>query len=331
MSDIQISTIAGQPVGILPGQAVSSFAVKLPPLSAGKLAKALPHIMADYLADERGETVFCLADKADDGTSVVLACEASLLRQALAAANEKKANLSALWPDYMQLTIPESGIAVLRDGTDVLARRADGTGFRLPQALAEAALSKESVNDAVTAAFPNENAGFATGRFGPNLPLGKFLKAARRTLILAGLAGFAWASNLGLQGWQNDRQGQALQEQAVTLYKEQFPEARRIVNVEAQLRGKLGASGTAQGFSGMMTLMQGVMAAQDAARLEELSYVAQPTPSLKLVVATPGFSKLESLRAALTAAGFRLNGGSSKQINGVIRNEMTLTMGGRSK
>jgi len=213
----------------------------------------------------------------------------------------------------------------------VLARRADGTGFRLPHALAEAALSKESVNDAVTAAFPNENAGFATGRFGPNLPLGKFLKAARRTLILAGLAGFAWASNLGLQGWQNDRQGQALQEQAVTLYKEQFPEARRIVNVEAQLRGKLGASGTAQGFSGMMTLMQGVMAAQDAARLEELSYVAQPTPSLKLVVATPGFSKLESLRAALTAAGFRLNGGSSKQINGVIRNEMTLTMGGRSK
>ena len=331
MSDIRISTVSGQPVGILPGQAVSSFAVKLPPLSAGKLAKALPHIMADYLADERTETVFCLADRTQDGMSVILACEASLLRQAISEANAKKANLNAMWPDYMQLTPPENGVAILREGSDVLARRADGTGFRLPQALADAALSRETVNDAVAAGFPNENAGFATGRFGPNLPLGKLLRAARRTLILTGLAGFAWAGNLALQGWQNDRQSQALQDQAVVLYKQQFPEARRIVNVEAQLRGKLGTTGAAEGFSGMMNLMQGVMSAQQAARLEELSYVAQPVPSLNLIVATPGFSELENLRAAFTAAGFRLNGGSSEQINGVIRNEMTLTLGRRNQ
>ena len=81
----------------------------------------------------------------------------------------------------------------------------------------------------------------------------------------------------------------------------------------------------------MMNLMHGVMSAQQAARLEELSYVVQPVPSLNLIVATPGFSELESLRAAFTAAGFSLNGGSSEQINGVIRNEMTLTLGRRTQ
>ena len=51
--------------------------------------------------------------------------------------------------------------------------------------------------------------------------------------------------------------------------------------------------------------MQGVMSAQQAARLEELSYVAQPVPSLNLIVATPGFSELEKPARGIHGCGLR--------------------------
>ena len=62
--------------------------------------------------------------------SVILACEASLLRQALLEA--KKANLNAMWPDYMQLTPPENGVAILREGSMCwrVGQTAQGSDYR---------------------------------------------------------------------------------------------------------------------------------------------------------------------------------------------------------
>ncbi len=311
-------------IGVLPGQVVSSFAVKLPPLSAAKLAKALPHIMADYLADERADTVFCIAPTPTPETDLVLACDIKVLRQTIETATRDKKDMTALWPDYMRIAVPETGIAVLQDGDKVLARRADGTGFCLPKALADAALADETPSEAVTQGFPENHAGFAVGRFGPNLPLGKIMRKAKRTLLLLAAAALTWSSALALQGWQNERQRFALEDRAVVLYKERFPEARRIVNVEAQLRGKIGTDGTAQGFSGLFGRVQNILAQQATTRLEEVGFAAQPSPSLKLTVATPGFSELEQLRRQLTEAGFRIDSGSSEQTNGLIINEMTL-------
>lgn len=318
-------------IGILPGQAVSSFAVKLPPLSAAKLAKALPHIMADYLADERADTVFCLAPAPTPETGLVLACDINVLRQTIEDAARAKKDMTALWPDYMQIAVPESGVAVMRDGDKVLARRADGTGFCLPAALADAALADETQSGAVTQGFPANHAGFAVGRFGPNLPLGKIMRHTKRTLLLSTVAALAWSGALALQGWQNERQRFALEDRAVALYKERFPKARRIVNVEAQLRGKLGTDATAQGFSGLFGRVQDILAQQATTRLEEVSFTAQPSPSLKLSVATPGFSELEQLRRQLTEAGFRIDSGSSEQANGLIVNEMTLVPRGGTR
>ena len=326
---MSVSQTSENSIGILPGRAVSSFAITLPPLATSKLNKALPHIMADYLADDRGETSFCIVDTAQDGKALVLACDTDILCTTLNDANEDKRNLTAIWPDYMRLAIPESGAAIRTDGTDILARRADGTGFRLPRALADIALENETTCDAVETEFPTHLAGFATGRFGPNLPLAQIVKKARTSLALTALAGLMWSASLAFQGWQNDSRRFALEDQAIAQYKEQFPKARRVVNVEAQLRGKLGTSAGARGFSGIMASIQNVLTAQGTARLEELSYAALPNPSLKLVIATPGFSELEQLRSKLKAAGFRLSGGSSEQVNGFIRNEITLTPIGR--
>lgn len=328
MSASPATETADQRIGILPGQTVSSFAVPLPPLPTGKLARALPHIMADYLADERADTAFCVLEQNAQGASLVLACDTAILRETITRAAENKTNLTALWPDYMRLAVPESGVAVLQDGDDIMARRADGTGFRLPKTMADKVLSDETTCDGQEAGFPPDNAGFAIGRFGPNLPIGALVKKSRRSLALLLATAVAWSGSLLFQAQRNENQRDALEAEAVALYQARFPEARRIVNVEAQLRSKLGQSGNRQGFTGMFAGVRQIISAQTGARLEGFSYTAKPSPAFKMVVATPGFSELEQLRAGLSEAGFQLNGGSSEQIDGLILTEMTLSQGG---
>lgn len=314
---------------IVSGAQVSSFRIALPPLSAAKLQKALPHIMADYMAEDTKDTAFCLADDIaapHDEHHIVLACAHSVLREVIEASSGK--NLSALWPDYMRLQVPESGVAVLSDGGDVLARRADGTGFRLPKLLADAALADETVSPAQLIDLPAAP-GFATGRFGPNLPLGDMLKKARRTLALMVAIGFLGSAALAAQACQNERQSDALEARAKDLYRAQFPTAQRVVNVEAQLRGKLGGARQASGFTASFGRLQSALTAVPNVRLETMRYSDQPRPTLQVTLVTPDFSTLELARRALSQADFALAEGTSEQANGLIVNELTLTAGRR--
>ena len=315
---------------IVSGAQVSSFRIALPPLSAAKLQKALPHIMADYMAEDTKDIAFCLADDIaapHDEHHIVLACAHSVLREVIEASSGK--NLSALWPDYMRLQVPESGVAVLSDGGDVLARRADGTGFRLPKLLADAALADETVSPAQLIDLPAAAPGFATGRFGPNLPLVDMVKKARRTLALIVAIGLLGSAALAAQAWQNERQSDALEARAKDLYRAQFPTAQRVVNVEAQLRGKLGGARQGSGFTASFGRLQSALTAVPNVRLETMRYSEQPRPTLQVTLVTPDFSTLELARRALSQAGFALAEGTSEQANGLIINELTLTAGRR--
>lgn len=331
MNNIRIEQSANGALGVLSGQKVSSFALKLPNLPTNKLLKALPHLMADSLAVDSEKTVFCLSGKNADGLTIVLACEVNAIEDLLAEAKERKVELTSIWPDYMEITPPASGTAIVNNNGVILARRADGTGFSLPAPLADIALSDEKTTEAVRVSFPNETPGFAYGRFSPNLQLGKTLKRYRRALFLMILASLLWLSSVGLEGLQNVRKRSALENASVELYRQQFPDAKRIVNVEAQLKGKLGSSMNASGFFGLMERFQLEMERQTTARMEEFNYVEEPVPSLKLIIVTPGFAELEKFRLALSQSGFQVSVGRSEQVNELIRNEITLTFSGKNR
>lgn len=317
-----------QALGLLSGRHVSSFCLTLPALPPSKLERALPHIMSDYLAADSGEMVFCHMPR-DDGKHVVFACAREALDTLMNDARERQLELLGIWPDYMTLATPESGIAIMEEGDDVLARRADGSGFRLPKNIAASLLTENETHEASAAALPTQETGFAKGRYGAQLPLAALLHNWRRPLLLTGLALFAWLGAGLLDAVNSERQRDAMEAQAEARFMKLFPETRRIVNLESQLRNELGMSGSAS-FSGQVNRLMATLAELPNMRLEGIEFDAERAQGMEITLSTTDFSALEAGRLRLVQAGFRVAEGKSEQADDLVIGRFNLALSRRS-
>ncbi|MGI9438336.1 MAG: type II secretion system protein GspL [Parvibaculales bacterium] len=316
-----------QACGLLSGQLVASFCVKLPALPPSKLDRALPHIMSDYLTSDAGDLVFCHMPTTDD-KHIVFACARHALDALIDEARDNDLELQAIWPDYMTLAQPENGIAIAEEGDDIIARRADGSGFRLPKALAAPMLTNTDTHSATPDALPPTTPGFATGRYGTQLPLADMMRRWRRPLVLAAAALIVWLGAGLNAAMDNQRQRDAMEAQAETRFMTLFPETRRIVNLESQLRTKLGMSGGAS-FGGQVTRLLSTLAALPNIRLEEMAFDAAQSSALEITLSTTDFSALETARLRLVQAGFGVTEGKSEQSDDVVIGRFNLSPSNR--
>ncbi|CAI8211706.1 MAG: Type II secretion system protein L [Alphaproteobacteria bacterium] len=305
-----------QALGLLPGRHVSSFCLTLPALPPSKLERALPHIMSDYLTADSSDMVFCHSP-AQDGQHIVFACSRDTLDDLMDEARARNLELLGIWPDYMTVGKPSDGIAVLEDGNDILARRADGSGFRLPKHLAASLLNDSKTHPGRADALPTQEAGFAIGRYGAQLPLGALVQNWRRPLILMAAALLVWLGAGLLDAFNSERHRANMEAQAEARFMKLFPDTRRFVNLEAQLRNKLGMSGSAS-FSGQTTRLMATLAALPNMRLEEIEFDAERAQGLEVTVSTTDFSALEAGRLRLMQAGFRVTEGTSEQDENLV-------------
>ncbi len=311
-----------QACGLLDGQAVSSFRLRLPKLSDAKLQRALPHIMSDYLTDN-DDISFCHMPLAENDDSLVFACAKQRLDELMRAAQAEKLELQAIWPDYMQVPQPDKGIAIIERDGDILARRADGTGFRLPKALAEAAIGDSETITARADSLPVAP-GFATGRFGTQLPIGEILATFKRPLTLAAAAIAIWLAATVYGGFSDRQKAVELAQSGEDMFRKKFPEVRRVVNVEAQLRNRLGG-GTGASFTGHSSQLMAVLQSLPNARLEAIEFTGGRNQSMEITLSARNFSVLESSRQKLAMAGFRVEEGKSEQNNQLVIGRFTLT------
>lgn len=313
-----------QVCGLLNGQAVSSFRLRLPNLSDAKLQRALPHIMSDYLSD-CGDISFCHMSLGDDH-SLVLACKKSLLDDIMRQAQAEKLEVRAIWPDYMELPQPDEGLVICEQDGDVLARRADGTGFRLPKQLADAAIGELKTVTVERATLPDAP-GFATGRFGTQLPIGEWFTAIKRPLLMGATAVAVWLFATLYGGIAAHQKSTELAERGEDLFRKKFPEVRRVVNVEAQLRNQLGNVGGASFSAYGAQLLTALQALPDA-RLETIEFIGGRTQSLDITLTARNFSVLENARQKLAASGFRVEEGKSEQSAKLVTARFTLIPAG---
>lgn len=315
--------------GLLDGKNVSSFRLRLPKLSDAKLQRALPHIMSDYLSEDAQNVSLCAVPLADSEDSLVLACRRSELEHILRAAKTDNHELNAIWPDYMQIAIPETGVAVHEIEDDLMVRRADGTGFRLPKPLAELSIGAAERHQAAFDAAQT-GVGFAIGRFGSKLPIGALFAKVKRPLILAGLAFGVWLAATLYAGFDAGRKSSTLARQGEDLFREKFPEVRRVVNIEAQIRNRLGG-GNGGGFSGPATQTLVTLQNVPDIRMEAMAFTGGRRATIDITLSARNFSALENARQRLSAAGFQVTEGKSEQSKELVLGRFTLTptSGGR--
>ena len=92
---------------LLPGQWFSVCACRLPPARGRQLARLLPALLEDELAQDIETLHFSLLPRQHD-SGYVAVIERSVLRQWYEAAMTSGFNLQALWPDWLALPSPSS-------------------------------------------------------------------------------------------------------------------------------------------------------------------------------------------------------------------------------
>ncbi len=165
--------------------------------------------------------------------------------------------------------------------------------------------------------------GWLAEQKGSDLAQGEFtLKEERqrwsRWKPLLGLVGLwlvlQWGFNL-VQAWQLQRQGDTYADANEALYRELFPQDTKLVNLRAQFDQHL-AEASGAGQSRLLALLgkaAGALIAEGAqVRVQQLDF-SEVRGDLALQVQAPGFDALERLRERLIGSGLSVQMGSASR------------------
>ena len=322
--------LGGNAVAVIAGDTVSCFRVTLPALSAAKLRKTLPYLVSDLMVTDIEDMHLCLIETETPNDYLLLACAETVMREMQDAALAEDLSLKAAWPDYMLIAPPDEGVTILHEDGDILCRRADGTGFRMPEKLAEAALSdvtKDDRRNGTRGSPPEEGQGIATGIYGAQFPFMSYLPVLKRPAILAATVLLIWVIGSFAQIGQHQAARADYEDASIQLFKQAFPDVTRVVNVEAQLMNKMMSSNAlpARNFLFLTdTLFQAFEDVENIG-IDRLNFDRTDIRPLQVTLRAQNFSALERARQKLVDAGFAVSEGKSSQVENGVTGDFSLS------
>lgn len=322
---------------VLPVEAVTACAVRLPTQKTRWLRQALPYAVEDVLAEDVEQLHLALGEQLEDGRHRVFAVRRSWLADWLA--------LCTVAPQAIAVDadlLPRQGTQLLHLdsrwllGGEGVARMALGGESWPPLAVlcprphitysSAQQVGLVPVDDCLEVAdayqwlaqqaLVND---LAQGEFATQHSSGQW----QRWRPLFGLVGLwlvlQWSFNLA-QGWHLQRQAEAYAEASAALYQELFPEDRKLIDLRAQLDQHLAAgAGSGQGrLLGMLAQVTQAMLVEGArVQVRQVDF-SDTRGDLAMQIQASGFSELERLRERLQEAGLRVQlGSASRETAGV--------------
>ncbi|MDH4611980.1 type II secretion system protein GspL [Pseudomonas sp. BN102] len=319
---------------ILPVEAVTCCAVRLPTQKGRWLRQALPFAVEELLAEDVEHFHLGLGGALADGRHRVFAVR----RTWLAGWLELAGKLGPA-PDAIQVDadlLPEQGTQLFwlerrwllgGEGSTRLSFEEQDWSYlreacpapRSGHASAERQ-ALEGLDDWREEGDPH---GWLAAQNGSDLAQGEFtLKEERqrwsRWKPLLGLVGLwlvlQWGFNL-VQAWQLQRQGDTYAAANEALYRELFPQDSKLVNLRAQFDQHL-AEGSTSGQGRLLALLgqaaQALIAEGVQVRVQQLDF-SEIRGDLALQVQAPGFDALERLRERLIGSGLSVQMGSASR------------------
>jgi len=316
-------------IAVISGALISSFRISLPKMPAGKLLKIIPNIMSDTLSTKENECHFALLDSYDNGEYLVALCDRDLMQNVKDLARAQDLTLKGIWPDYMMMPVPVSGTNIMRENNVITGRNSDGTGFSISADLFPALNLCQCHDIEGHERIDPPGSGLATGAYNPRLPVMNYIKYLKTASLLA-LSVFAlWFITISLDTHKNEQQRRTYQDAQLALFKEKYPEVRRIVDVEAQLKARAGNHQTLSGQSALTLIDKvfGIIFQTKGINLETFRYDVQNNrKSLFLTVASTDFASAEQLKANFQQAGITVLDKGGRQDGTIVYNDFDLSV-----
>lgn len=322
---------------VLPVEAVTACAVRLPTQKARWLRQALPFAVEELLAEDVEQMHLALGEALEDGRHRVYALKRKWLTQWLALAESKSPQaihfdadllpgegtaMCLLWQRWLLGGEEAARLAIELDDWPLLAARCAEPRVAYAQAGQATPLPIDDVQ------LLEEPFAWLAGQRGCDLAQGEF--AARqgsgdwtRWKPLLGAVGLCVLMQWGfyqVQGWQLRQAAHAYEADSAALYRELFPADSKLINLRAQFDQHL-ASGTGAGHGRLLaTLGQAtpaLLADGGQVRVQQLDF-SDSRGDLSMQVQASGFDALERLRERLIDAGLAVElGSASREAEGV--------------
>jgi len=324
---------------VLPAELCSALAVNLPTQKERLQRQALPYAVEELLAEDVEQLHLALGERLEDGRYRVIALRRSLLADWLQQLESLGLKVGAIYVDADLLPREGTQLLLLPDrgllggaGEARMAFAAEawaGLVAHCPEPLQVYGLTERApAGIEHYAPLTDPYRLLAEGRATAlNLAQGEFVVQREGSgwtpwkplLAVAGLwLLLQFSFNLG-QAWYLERQGDSYAAASRALYKELFPQDRRIVNLRAQFAEHLaaGASSTSGRFLQLLEPVAGAIVSEPALSIVQLDF-SETRGDLALQVKAPDFANLERLRQRLSEAGLAVQLGSANREEGGV-------------
>lgn len=324
--------LQGRPVAlVLPMEMASAFVVGLPTQKARLMHQALPYAVEEMLAEDVELFHLALGAQLADGRYPVLVLRRAQLTGWLEELEDFGIKVAAIHMDADLL--PRDGEQLLVIGERALLGGACDTRLAFPLAhwpslgalcAPETQPREEAEPYRLLAAGRAGAIDLAQGEFAPRTE-SRAWAAWRPLAALAGVSVVLFLAFNLVQAWLLERSGDAYVESSHALYRQLFPEDKRIVNLKAQFAEHLSQGTRAQG--GFISLLDqassAIAEAQAALTVTNVDY-SQTRGDLALQVRAKDFADLEKLRKRLVKAGLSVQLGSASREEGGVTARVVL-------
>jgi len=271
-----LPTFQGELIVLIPTTKISLNYIKIPTRSFQQLRQAVPFHLEEKFVDNIEELHFALGKKDKEGGVTVASIQHSLIKQVLSLFEKKKLQPTVLMPDVLAIPYPIDGWAILYLNGLALVRTGEQSGFAIEVELLsfilEMVLNETSKNtpkiiwlyqssywkwdlnfpNLVEKILPDHPLGLLAnniekskiinllqGEYRKQSPIQQYIKPLILTAALTFSLGIVQIVAM-FQELQTLRQTtHDLSQQIETLYKNTFPQSKKIVNPRAQMAAKL--------------------------------------------------------------------------------------------
>lgn len=336
---------------LVPGADVSLMLAEVPARNRRTAVAAIPWALEDRLIDEVENLHFAVGTRSADNRWPVAAMSRSVVDELLAECTEIGLEPQVLLPEPLALPMPRDDTwVVLEEAEQVTVRTGGDNGFACePEMLSVVLGGIDPPGELVRYRTPDAPANpwpepfdAVVGRSeridcpepltvlseawsprinllqGPYATGSRYMRHLRQWMLPAGLAAGVVALALvhvTIEHFNRIERETLLRAQVETIYKETFPDARRVVDPRAQMEGRietLQGRGDGDGFVEAVGRLAQPLANRDDIRLTELEW---REGTLDLALRTSRLELLDRVQNELQQAGF------STELRDVQRNE----------
>lgn len=306
---------------VLPIEVASTFLVELPATKERWIRQALPFAVEEMLAEDVELLHLALGRQENDQTHRVVAIRRELLAGWLARLSELDLDVAAIYVDADMLPAGNGGQALFMGNRGLLG---GDSALRMVFAAEQWSDLQNMAGPWTQVETENPYRLLFEGRAGAtDLAQGEFAHRTknqawaiwRPATLLLGLGLLLHMGFALFQALYYEQQAEHFSQSSLTLYKQLFPEDKRIVNLRAQFAEHLKASAPASG--GFISLMEAASAAvaqeKSSISVAQVDY-SQSRGDLALQVQAGDFAEVEKLRQHLTEAGLSVQMGSANRV-----------------